>query len=1667
MSQVGRISGPLLQANLERNGVDLAFRNDLNTTQLLYLDVNNGKISVNHNTPTREFDVLGTVQSTNLISTTSLNTPGYEITDSTFRVLVGDIYLNASEAIVMANMENGTIRISDNIISTIISNTDVDLTPNGTGTTEIINDLNVFGNIHTPGDITFEGSITLGDNINQDTVTFSSEISSHILPDQDDVYSLGSSVKRWNDFYTNFVNGTTVTSDTLIIGQIHLDTRHGGTLYVSIEGDDNNHGDHYLAPFATIKRALEASEASGNQPVIIRVSPGEYQEALPLVVPPNVSIIGENIRNVIITPDTSSQSEDVFHLQDTNIISNITIKDFYYDSVNNTGYAFRFAPGSVISSRSPYIQNITVLTRETSEGTGDAGRGAWIDGDELAGNTVQKSMLFHSCTFISPGADVINMTNDVRVEWLNSFTYYANRGLYAFAGASGGAELRSIGSANVYGTYGAVADGADTLMYLVQHNFGYIGSGSDNSNNMDLVVQANEVVELNSGQIHYVSTDQQGNFRVGDNFFVDLETGNTSINIDTGDIDALEGLVINSPGGTTNLSGDYIRTGNIRIQDNDITSVIGDLNLNSNTNNTNITSNVNADGNLWIRDDFSFGGQLTLAGDEPSVDRIDFNVTFEQNFKPNLNLTYDLGNVNQQWKNVHLDKAEINNITIDDNYITSDVSNANLEIRVSGTGIIYVPSNNVVVDNDVIVNGLTTYNSDLTINKNLNIISTTTFEGNFESDNVVTYGNIDLQEQAQFEGILFDDNYISTTETNADLELRAADLSAKIILNNNTIIDNNIDIKKSITSQKDVNIANVVQFNSASINDILITENYISSTQTNADLELRANSTGKIVANSAVILDQNLTSNATTRFKDSFISYQYGPELVAGGTFDTNLNDWNQAGGGTATVNLGNLFINAIGSARNVSQSITVEPGKTYLFTGLFVSAVDGAGASDYYIRIVESGVGDLFSQFQVDLDGQTDVELTTSFIPVTNEIDIIFRSENSQVRWDNISVVEDIGLVETIIPLDVNITGSVDITGDTVQTGNITVTGDLDQTGGLVVSNDIDVANFNINDNVLQNVKEDLRLNPTALSGTNSIPGIMDLIISGTVGNIGDYPLTEQNLINFLINNNYDDVNQSGTVTSADRLAWIQYINSGTTGSSSVDNFISAATEVLLEEEFANPGTYNSNIFNGDYFRADFVLKAAGTGKVNFSKGHVNITNSVSAADIYSKDIIIDQDLKLNEIIITDSIIEIDDNFISTTTTNEDLELRAVDGIINVPNNFIANQNLTVNGNTNINGLTVVGNLVQTGTRNQVGDLNVTGNVTVSTSNIESEIQFDDVLFNDNVIETTDSNENLELRANGVGQIILPGNNVLILNDVVLGSMTLDNTNVTNDVSAETFVASNNITLFDNVITTTESNSDLELKSLTKDVRFEDLLIKDSNIRTGVADINLNASNNVIIDATGALQLPTGTTAQRFNRANSLRFNSEDKVFEGYNIANKVISLGGVYSSNRQTSVLAHPTDNTVRLNILSNEVGQVNADGLTIHGLDVDDISIQGSVIKTDTSNSNLDLNANGTGNLVIDDITLSQNKIINNTDSALVIAHKGYGKAKFNTDSAFVLPSGSESERPTIPEVGMMRWNTDEVILETWDGNTFVSAAGNSATISAEEMDDLILEYTLIFG
>ena len=130
-------------------------------------------------------------------------------------------------------------------------------------------------------------------------------------------------------------------------------------------------GDNPMGAMRTIAAALARVDASTNQPFTVMVNSGTYEEIFPLVIPENVNVVGADIRNVIVTPTAATTDKDAFHLNDKSVVTNLTIKDFNYDSVNNTGYAFRFAPNAVMNERSPYIQDVSVLTNPTSPGGSD------------------------------------------------------------------------------------------------------------------------------------------------------------------------------------------------------------------------------------------------------------------------------------------------------------------------------------------------------------------------------------------------------------------------------------------------------------------------------------------------------------------------------------------------------------------------------------------------------------------------------------------------------------------------------------------------------------------------------------------------------------------------------------------------------------------------------------------------------------------------------------------------------------------------------------------------------------------------------------------------------------------------------------------------------------------------------------------------------------------------------------------------------------------------------------------------------------------------------------------------------------------------------------------------------------------------------------------------
>ena len=238
------------------------------------------------------------------------------------------------------------------------------------------------------------------------------------------------------------------------------------------------------------------------------------------------------------------------------------------------------------------------------------------------------------------------------------------------------------------------------------------------------------------------------------------------------------------------------------------------------------------------------------------------------------------------------------------------------------------------------------------------------------------------------------------------------------------------------------------------------------------------------------------------------------------------------------------------------------------------------------------------------------------------------------------------------------------------------------------------------------------------------------------------------------------------------------------------------------------------------------------------------------------------------------------------------------------------------------------------------------------------------------------------------------------------------------------------------------------------------------------MANIRDITGKNRVFTGTGGIKLPEGTTAQRPTAAaGKVRYNSDTNSFEGYNGTNWIV-LNGVQDLDGDTNITAELTpganDNTIRFNIAGSTVADLTSARFSVPKVTVDDIIIDGNTITTASGNTNLVLDANGTGSVVFDNAIAFKDQTITNTvtDGIFTLASTGNGYVKFDGTQGVVLPVGGNATRPT-GATGMIRFNTDDSRVELYDGTTWVSVAGASGGISFAQAEEIAIEKVLIFG
>lgn len=238
MPELGRISGPLLNANLQRDGVDLTFRNGYLDPDLLYLNTSGRKISVN-TIGAQDLNIVNDTHTIDLIVDTDTIIDTVTISSNIFSTTSGNIEISPNQdnpLTVFDIIRAGDLKFNGNVLENTAVNGSIRLDPSGTGSVQLLSsttingDLLVSGNFIIDGNLTKYSNIIVGDTI-YDTVTVVPDFTQSIIPGTTLTYDLGrelgdSTTGRWSTVYVhdNANIGNLVYNDFTIGDQLRIDS---------------------------------------------------------------------------------------------------------------------------------------------------------------------------------------------------------------------------------------------------------------------------------------------------------------------------------------------------------------------------------------------------------------------------------------------------------------------------------------------------------------------------------------------------------------------------------------------------------------------------------------------------------------------------------------------------------------------------------------------------------------------------------------------------------------------------------------------------------------------------------------------------------------------------------------------------------------------------------------------------------------------------------------------------------------------------------------------------------------------------------------------------------------------------------------------------------------------------------------------------------------------------------------------------------------------------------------------------------------------------------------------------------------------------------------------------------------------------------------------------
>ena len=255
------------------------------------------------------------------------------------------------------------------------------------------------------------------------------------------IASVGAAITMYGN--TGIVSATAFYGDgsnlTGVVGLVSVTN----ILFVTPDGNDENDG--YLVSSAkrTVGSALTVAQAS----TVVKISAGNYTENNPIILPEQVTLLGDSLREVSIIPQ--NPDEDLIYVANGSYVENIS----FTGSLNEGKAIIAFNPNKPsYVTQGPYIRNCTNFISNSI--------GMKIDGRHVIGDT--RAMNVDSYTQLNQGGIGVSISNEGYAQLVSIFTIYNDQSIVCIDG--GQCDLTNSNSS--FGRLGLVADGLGPQQFI-------------------------------------------------------------------------------------------------------------------------------------------------------------------------------------------------------------------------------------------------------------------------------------------------------------------------------------------------------------------------------------------------------------------------------------------------------------------------------------------------------------------------------------------------------------------------------------------------------------------------------------------------------------------------------------------------------------------------------------------------------------------------------------------------------------------------------------------------------------------------------------------------------------------------------------------------------------------------------------------------------------------------------------------------------------------------------------------------------------------------------------------------------------------------------------------------------------------------------------------------